>query len=58
MDQLLALFLDINSMLFYFHYNDTGSMSGGRETARGAGVDEMVGTGRTGTRAGKDVDVY
>ena len=45
-------------MLFYFHYNDTGSMSGGREMARGAGVDEMVGTGRTGTRAGKDVDVY
>ena len=45
-------------MLFYFQYKDTGSMSGGRETARGTGVDEMVGTDRSGTGAGKDVDVY
>ena len=35
----------------HFHTADTGAIYGGGETSRGAGVNNMVGTGRNVTRA-------
>ena len=37
----------------HLHLEDTGAMSGGGDTAGGAGVNEMVITGLTGTRSGR-----
>ena len=38
----------------YRHLADTEAMSGGGATARGAGVDEMLGSGRNRPRVGRD----
>ena len=38
--------------LVHFHSSNNGAMSSSREMARGAGVNDIVGTGQNGTETG------